>query len=474
MARGYNNRNTLANYVYEDKPEAESKIQEELSRAMRPMRTTPGRESFFLSSMLEEILDIRNVEKAFKQVTANKGGGGVDGMQTDELGDYLDANWQALKTNILEGNYRPQAVRKVEIPKPDGGMRMLGIPTVKDRLLQQAIAQWISPKYEEEFSNYSYGFREGRNAHQAVLQAQQNLNEGYEWIIELDLEKFFDRVNHDKLMGLLAKGIEDKLTLKLIRSYLNSGIMEGGMVSQRVEGTPQGSPLSPLLSNIVLNELDKELQARGHRFIRYADDCSIYVRSEKSAQRVMETIMDYIESKLKLKVNRSKSKVSRPNESTLLGFSFFRSKEGWEIRIAPKSLSRIKKKMKEQTQRKAPASAKEKIKKMEAVIRGWVNYFAIAKAKRKMQELDELVRTRLRMGIWKQWKRPKRRKMNLQKLGINPGKAYEWSYSRRGYCRVAHSPILCRALNNEYFTKQRYIGFVNYYYWKTSHQTKLF
>jgi RNA-directed DNA polymerase len=424
--------------------------------------------------MLEEILDIRNVEKAFRQVTANKGAGGIDGMQTDELGDYLEANWQALRTNIMEGNYRPQAVRKVEILKADGGRRMLGIPTVKDRLLQQAIAQWLSPKYEEEFSSYSYGFREGRNAHQAVMQAQQNLNEGYEWIIELDLEKFFDRVNHDKLMGLLAKRIGDKLTLKLIRSYLNSGIMEGGMVSQRIEGTPQGSPLSPLLSNIVLNELDKELEARGHRYVRYADDCSIYVKSEKSAQRVKETVTDYIESKLKLKVNRNKSKVSRPIESTLLGFSFFRSKEGWEIRIAPKSLVRIKKKMKEQTQRKDPASAKEKIKKMETVIRGWVNYFGIAKAKNKMQELDELVRTRLRMGIWKQWKRPRRRKMNLQKLGINPGKAYEWSNSRKGYCRVAHSPIMCRALNNDYFTRQRYVGFANYYFWKNGHKTKLF
>jgi RNA-directed DNA polymerase len=429
---------------------------------------------FFSSSMLEEILDMRNVEKAFRQVTANKGAGGIDGMQTDELRDHLDANWQSLQTNILEGNYRPQAVRKVEIPKPQGGTRMLGIPTVKDRLLQQAIAQWLSPRYEEEFSSYSYGFREGRNAHQAVLQAQQNLNEGYEWIIELDLEKFFDRVNHDKLMGVLAKRIGDKLTLKLIRSYLTSGIMEGGMVSQRVEGTPQGSPLSPLLSNIVLNELDKELQARGHRYVRYADDCSIYVKSEKSAQRVMETITDYIETKLKLKVNRTKSKVSRPNESTLLGFSFYRSKAGWEIRIAPKSLVRIKKKVKEHTKRNPPGSAKEKIKKMEALIRGWVNYFAIAKAKSKMQELDELVRTRLRMGIWKQWKRPARRRMNLLKLGINQGKAYEWSNSRKGYCRIAHSPILTRALNNDYFIRQGYVGFANYYFWKTEHQTKLF
>ena len=222
-------------------------------------------------------MDIRNVQKALKQVTANKGAGGIDGMQTDELRDYLNVNWQTLRKDILEGNYKPKAVRKVEIPKPQGGTRMLGIPTVTDRLFQQAIAQWLSPKYEEEFSNYSYGFREGRNAQQAVKQAQTNLNEGYEWVIELDLEKFFDRVNHDKLMGLLVKKITDKRTLKLIRSYLNSGIMEDGVVSPRTEGTPQGSPLSPLLSNIVLNELDKELQTRGHRFVRYADDCSIYV-----------------------------------------------------------------------------------------------------------------------------------------------------------------------------------------------------
>jgi RNA-directed DNA polymerase len=424
--------------------------------------------------MLEEILDIRNVQKAFKQVTANKGAGGIDGMQTDELRDYLNANWQTLRKDILEGNYRPQTVRKVEIRKPDGGTRMLGIPTVTDRLLQQAIAQWLSPKYEEEFSNYSYGFREGRNAHQAVIEAQRNLNEGYEWVIELDLEKFFDRVNHDKLMGLLAKKITDKRTLKLLRSYLNSGIMEEGVVIARREGTPQGSPLSPLLSNIVLNELDKELQARSHRFVRYADDCSIYVKSEKSAQRVMETITKHIESKLKLKVNRTKSRVSRPTESTLLGFSFYRSKDGWEIRLAPKSLLKIKKKMKEQTRRKDPTPAKEKIKKMEAIIRGWVNYFWIAKAKSRMKELDELVRTRLRMGIWKQWKRPKTRGMNLQKLGINKQKAYEWGNSRKGFCRVGHSPILCRALNNDYFTRQRYRGFANYYYWKTEHQTKLF
>ena len=432
------------------------------------------RQEVFFSNMLEEILDIRNVTKALKQVTANKGAGGIDGMQTDELRDYLNAHWQTLRTSILEGSYKPQPVKKVEIPKAQGGTRMLGIPTVLDRLLQQAVSQWLSTKYEGEFSNYSYGFREGRNAHQAVLQARQNLNEGFEWVVELDLEKFFDKVHHDRLMSTLAKRITDKRILKLMRAYLTSGIMEGGVCSPRTEGTPQGSPLSPLLSNIVLDELDKELLGRNHRFVRYADDCSIYVKSEKSAQRVMEHITKYIEKKLKLKVNRTKSKVSRPNESTLLGFSFYRSKEGWEVRIAPKSLERIKKKMKEKTKRNDPTPVKEKIQKIEAVIRGWINYFAIAKGKKKMEELDELVRTSLRTGIWKQWKKPKTKRIHLIKLGISKQKAYEWSNSRKGYCRVAHSPILCRALNNEYFSLLGYTGFTNYYYWKTEHQLKLF
>ena len=432
------------------------------------------RKEVFFSNMLEEILDIRNVTRALKQVTANKGAGGIDGMQTDELRDYLNAHWQTLRTSILEGNYKPQPVKKVEIPKPQGGTRMLGIPTVIDRLLQQAIAQWLSTKYEEEFSSYSYGFREKRNAHQGVLQAQQNLNDGFEWVVELDLEKFFDKVHHDRLMSTLAKKITDKRILKLIRGYLTSGIMEGGVCSPRTEGTPQGSPLSPLLSNIVLDELDKELLTRGHRFVRYADDCSIYVKSEKSAERVMESITVYIEKKLKLKVNRLKSKVSRPNGSMLLGFSFYRSKEGWQVRIAPKSLDTIKKKMKEKTKRNDPAPAKEKIKKIEAVIRGWVNYFAIAKGKSKMEELDELVRTRLRIGIWKQWKKPQTKRIHLIKIGVPKQKAYEWSNSRKGYCRVAHSPILCRALNNEYFTRLGYVGFTNYYHWKTESQLKLF
>jgi RNA-directed DNA polymerase len=424
--------------------------------------------------MLEEILDFRNVQKALKQVISNQGAGGIDGMQTDELREYLETGWPLLKQSILEGSYRPQPVRKVEIPKPQGGMRMLGIPTVLDRLIQQAISQWLSPKYEPEFSAHSYGFREGRNAHQGVMQAKKYLDEGKEWIIELDLEKFFDRVNHDKLMGLLAKRIEDKLTRKLIRSYLNSGIMEGGMVSQRIEGTPQGSPLSPLLSNIMLHELDKELQERGHSFVRYADDCSIYVRSEKSAHRVLESITRYIEERLKLKVNREKTRISRPYQSTLLGFSYYHSEGEWKIRIAPKAVKRIKEKLRSKTRRNDPSNAEEKIKKMEAVIRGWVNYFSIARGKSVMERLDAMVRVRLRIGIWKQWKRSKTKMSNLMKLGISNDKAYQWSNSSLRYCRIAHSPILSRTLNNEYFQRIGYVGFYNYYYWKTEHQSKLF
>jgi RNA-directed DNA polymerase len=429
---------------------------------------------FFRSSMLEEILDYRNITKALKQVTSNKGAGGVDGMQTEELREWLEANWVLLKQSILEGSYRPQAVRKVEIPKPQGGTRMLGIPTVLDRLLGQAIQQWLSPQYEPGFSENSYGFREGRNAHQAVEQARKYLDEGKVWVVEMDLDKFFDRVNHDKLMGVLAKRIDDKRTLKLIRSYLNSGIMEGGLISPRTEGTPQGSPLSPMMSNIILDEMDKELEARGHAFIRYADDISIYVKSEKAAQRVLESTTEYIEKKLKLRVNREKTQVSQPNESTLLGFSFYRSKDKWEVRIAPTSLKRIKEKIRAKTKRNDPSNTGEKIKKLEAVIEGWVNYFRIARAKSAMQKLDEMVRSRLRTGIWKQWKRPRTRIGNLRKLGASQRNAEKWGNSSWGYYRMAHHPALQTTVTNARLQRLGYVGFYNYYYWKTGHQTKLF
>jgi RNA-directed DNA polymerase len=426
------------------------------------------------SRMLEEILNRRNIEKALEQVMRNKGAGGVDGMQTDELRDYLNANWQSLRTRILEGSYEPSPVRKVEIPKPQGGVRMLGIPTVIDRLIQQAINQWLSPKCEEQFSEQSYGFRPNRNTQQAVMQAQNYLNEGKVWVIEIDLEKFFDKVSHDRLMYLLSRRIEDKATLKLIRKYLTSGILEGGMVSQRTEGTPQGSPLSPLLSNIVLDELDKELEKRGHSYVRYADDCSIYTQSEASAKRVAESIIKYIEEKRLLKVNREKTKISRPTESTLLGFSFFRSTNGWEIRIAEKSVGRITKKVKDITNRSNGLSEKERIGKIQTMLVGWVTYYEIAKAKTVMKSLDELVRVRLRICQWKAWKRPRTRVRQLLKLAKSKQKAYEWGNSSKGYCRVAHSPILQTTLTNNYYGKRGYVGFYNTYHRKTGLQGKLF
>lgn len=428
----------------------------------------------FFSSMLEEILDIRNVQRALRQVTANKGAAGVDGMQTDELRDYLNTHWSTFRTSILNGNYRPQAVRKVLIPKVGGGERMLGIPVVLDRLIQQAISQWLSPKYEGEFSPYSYGFRPHRNAHQAVLKAQEYLNEGYCWVIELDLDKFFDRVNHDKLMSLLCKKIKDKRTLKLIRSYLSSGILEEGLASPRRDGTPQGSPLSPLLSNIMLHELDRTLEKRGHRFVRYADDCSIYVGSRKSAERVKASITTYLEVKLKLQVNHEKSKVSRPRQSSLLGFSFYGSVNGWKMRIEPKALTRVKEKIREHTRRCKPAALRARIAKVDEIIRGWISYFCLAEAKRHMVELDKWIRTRLRIVLWKQWKTASCRIKHLTRLGMLKTKAYQLAHSRKSYCRTAHSPTLLTTLDKKYFAQHGFVGFHNYYYWKTKHQTKLF
>ena len=424
--------------------------------------------------MLEEILNRRNIEKALEQVMRNKGSNGIDGMQTDELREYLKTNWQRLRMEILEGSYEPSPVRKVEIPKPQGGVRTLGIPTVIDRMLQQAISQWLSPKYEEQFSEHSYGFRPNRNTHQAVVQAQSYLNEGKVWVIEIDLEKFFDKANHDRLMYLLSRRIEDKPTLRLIRKYLTCGILEGGMVSQRIEGTPQGSPISPLLSNIVLDELDKELEKRGHSYVRYADDCSIYVQSEASAKRVAESIVEYIEEKLLLKVNREKTKISRPTESSLLGFSFFRNGNGWEIRIADKSIGRSTKKIKDIASRSNGLSEKVRIGKIQSIINGWVNYFVIAKAKKVMKGLDELVRVRLRICQWKSWKRTKTRVRQLFKLGASKQKSYEWGNSSKGYCRVSHSPILQTTMNNSYFIKRGLRGFSNTYDQRIELQGKLF
>jgi RNA-directed DNA polymerase len=386
--------------------------------------------------MLEEILDRRNIENALKQVTANKGTGGVDGMKHDELRPYINTRWQELCASILEDNYQPSPVRKVEIPKPGGGKRMLGIPTLQDRLIQQSISQWLIPQYEPEFDEWSYGFRPGRSAHHAIKQALEFLKAGYVYVVEIDLAKFFDRVNHDKLIGQLRKKITDRRIIKLIRSYLANGIMEGGVSSPRVEGTPQGSPLSPILSNIVLNELDKELRRRGHKFVRYADDCTIYVKSEKAAQRVCESITGYIEGELKLEVNKTKTRTGRAEDSNLLGYTFGKNKRKgeWEACISNKSLERIKDKCRQAVQRSKGQSEQWQISKLNALITGWVNYFihATLYIEGIMKQLDKHVRMRLRMCRWKDWKSPKTRAKELIKHGIRRTEAKKWSNTRKG------------------------------------------
>ena len=384
-------------------------------------------------------------------------------MKVEDLRSYVNANWSNIKTELLEGKYKPKAVKQVEIPKPNGDKRKLGIPTVLDRLIQQAISQKLSEMYDIGFSDSSFGFRPGRSAHQAVTRAQELLNAGYRKVIEIDLEKFFDKVNHDRLMTTLARRIQDKRLLKLIRKYLTSGIMVDGVLSVRTEGTPQGSPLSPILSNIVLDELDKELESRGHKFVRYADDISIYTRSDKSAVRIKESITKFIESKLKLKVNQSKSKLSRPKDSNLLGFSFYSDKNGYQIRISDKSYRRFKEKVKQLTSRKWSISIEERLRKLNQSTGGWVNYFRIARCQSRLKDLDSWIRFRLRMCKWKTWKKVRTRISELVKLGLSEFQSYMFANTRKGICRTAHSPILHRTLTDKYFTKLGYIKLEDVY-----------
>jgi group II intron reverse transcriptase/maturase len=415
------------------------------------------------SKLLEKVLYRENLNLAYKRVKKNGGSHGVDGMNVEELLPYLKQHGENLKQTLLDGKYRPQPVRRVEIPKPDGGIRLLGIPTAVDRMIQQALAQVLSPIFEIEFSNYSYGFRPGRNAHQAIEQAQQYINEGYKVVVDLDLEKFFDRVNHDKLMYLLAKRISDKRVLKLIRAYLESGVMLGGLASPTREGTPQGGPLSPLLSNVMLHELDKELERRGHRFCRYADDCNIYVKSKKAGNRVMDSVSQFIEKRLKLKVNREKSAVDYPTKRKFLGFSFYYLKGIARIRVHPKSHKRLKAKLKELTGRSMGISMEARIDKLNQTIRGWVNYYILADMRTHCQTTDEWLRRRLRMCYWKQWKKIGARLDNLVRLGVPRSKAWEFANTRKGYWHIANSHILATSLTNEYFRKLGLSGLSDVY-----------
>ena len=407
----------------------------------------------YASGMLEKILGPDNMNLAYKRVRANKGSHGVDGMKVDELLQYLKQNGNQIRQSILGGTYRPSPVRRVEIPKPDGGKRLLGIPTVLDRVIQQAIAQILSPIYEEKFSDNSYGFRPNRNARQAVMKSKSYIEAGYKWAVDIDLAKFFDTVSHDKLMRLLSRTIKDPRVLSLIRKYLQSGVMINGVVTESEEGTPQGGNLSPLLSNIMLNELDKELTRRGLKFCRYADDCNTYVRSRKAASRVMASITRFIEEELKLKVNKEKSAVDRPWKLKFLGFSFYHKNGGIGIRVHPKPVKKFKQKLKEITGRSNAMSMKQRLAKLKQAVTGWVTYFGIADMGSLTKSLDKWLRRRIRMCYWKQWKKIKTRHDNLMKLGIEKHKAWEYANTRKGYWRIANSPILSRAFTNEYLRK---------------------
>ncbi len=400
--------------------------------------------------LMEEVCEGGNCKQALKRVKANKGSPGVDGMTVSDLPGYLKQHWPAIREQLLSGTYVPQPVKRVEIPKPDGGVRKLGIPTVLDRFIQQAVMQVLQGRWDRTFSEHSYGFRPGRSAHQAVEQAQRYIAAGYRWVVDLDLEKFFDRVNHDKLMAKIAERVGDKRLLKLIRAYLTAGGMEGGLVSPVDEGTPQGGPLSPLLSNIVLDEFDRELERRGLRFARYADDSNIYVRSRRAGQRVMESITRFITTKLKLKVNEQKSAVARPWERKFLGFSFTAGREP-RRRIAPKTVLRFKERVRELTQRSKGVSVERMAEPLARYLRGWIGYFGKCETPSVLESLEAWTRRRLRSAIWRQWRLGSTKFAELRKRGVGHDLAAQTAGSGHGPWRLADSPGLHRALPNAYF-----------------------
>lgn len=420
------------------------------------------------SQLMERIIERENFRRAYKRVKANKGAPGIDGMTVEGLGMYLKENIEDLRESLLNGSYRPLPVRRVEIPKPDGGIRLLGIPTVIDRFVQQSISQVLSEIYEPTFSEGSYGFRPGRSAHGAIEQARQFVEEGKKWVVDMDLEKFFDLVHHDRLMYRLSTKIEDKRLLRLIRRYLQAGILLNGVKVSSTEGTPQGGPLSPLLSNIVLDELDRELESRGHHFVRYADDVNIYVKSKRSAERVLESITKFIEGKLKLKVNREKSKADRPWKRKYLGFSIFLYQGKARIRVHPKSLERLKEKLKFLSNRNRGMSMNDRIRRINRVIIGWVNYFSPAMMKFALTRVDEWVRRRLRACLWKQWPKVRTKYRALKKLGLDSRKAWQYANTRKGYWRIACSPILHRTMNNHFWKRCGLVTLTSHYTFLTS------
>lgn len=414
--------------------------------------------------LLEKILDKDNMNQAFKKVKSNKGAGGIDGMEVDELLQYLKENGQELTQAIKDGKYRPNPVRRVEIPKEEKGkVRKLGIPTVVDRVVQQAIAQVLSPIFEKQFSDNSFGFRPKRSAHDAIRKCQKNVDEGYKYVVDMDLERYFDTVNQSKLIEVLSRTIKDGQVISLIHKFLRAGVVVRHKFEETEVGVPQGGPLSPLLSNIMLNELDQELEGRGHRFVRYADDMVIFCKSRKSANRTLENILPYIEKELLLRVNRSKTVVDYVGKVKFLGFAFYRYKGSARIRIHPKTIAKMKVKVKTLTSRSNGCGNEKRAKDLRRYIMGWINYFKLADMKQLLKETDEWMRRRIRMIYWKQWKKTKTRFQELKRLGIKEYKAWQFANTRKGYWRISNSPILHRSLDNQTLKNLGYISFSDYY-----------
>lgn len=410
----------------------------------------------FGKQVMEEICEKENLKWALKRVRQNRGSPGVDGMNVDDLGPYLKDYWLEIREELLTGRYQPRPIKRVEIPKPGQGnkKRKLGIPCVLDRFIQQAMLQVLQRQWDDHFSDHSYGFRPGRSAHQAISTAQSYLKSGYSMVVDIDLESFFDRVNHDRLMSRLAQQIEDKRVLKLIRAYLTAGIMAEGLVQTPTEGTPQGGPLSPFLSNVVLDELDKELERRGHHFVRYADDCNIYVKSQKAGERVKASISRYITQKLKLKVNEAKSAVDYPHKRKFLGYTFASGNAEHKRKIAGESLKRFRARVRQLTRRTRGISLEERIERLSRYLSGWKGYFGFCQTPSVLRDLDSWIRRRLRSALWKQWKVYRTRKAKLIQLGLSQKLAHTTAWSAKGPWRLSHSPGVQMALSNDYFKSQ--------------------